>query len=149
MTLQIAAIASSIAGLTVSGVTLKNTTGIPETVDPRQPTIFPRPDGFVSGLTIIRDSTGIASQARKTAQYNLTYRLCYTPIGAGRGLFDVYGSMVTAAFAFLDAVIANDAITGLVDITPQDVTAFGPVSDPAGVMFHGCDFVFMITEFIN
>ena len=98
---------------------------------------------------MVRDSTGGGSTAKMTVYYTLSYRLCHTRLGSGRGLFDVYDDMVAIAAAFLDAVLAIDVLTGAVDIMPSDAVNFGPVVDPAGDGFHGCDFALDITEFVN
>jgi hypothetical protein len=148
--IALATVTNSIAALSVSGVTIKDIDEIPEEVTSRDtPMIIPNPDGFMTGLEITRDALGPAASAQKTISYVLTYRLLYSPIGAARGMFDVYDSMVAKALLFLDAVVANDAMTGSIDVTPAEVTAFGPVADPAGEMFHGCNFLLAVTEFIN
>jgi hypothetical protein len=147
--LQATTIASSIAGLTVTGVTMKNLTSIPENVAPRDcPIIYPKPDGFMSDLEVVIDSFG-SSVGKKTVRYALTYMYLHSSIGQGRGLFDVYQDMVAKACVFLDAVIANDALTGSIDIQPESMLNFGPVADPAGNYFHGCEIVLKVMEFVN
>ena len=149
MGLQAVAVATAIGGLTVAGVNLKALNAIPEGADAREcPMVYPRPDGFLSGLEVIVDSFG-STAAKKTVKYILTYTYLYAPLGAGRGLFDLYEDMVTKALLFIDTVIANDAITGCVDIEPLDIKEWGPVSDPSGVMFHGAHISFGITELVN
>lgn len=149
MALAGATVAASIAGLTVSGVTMKGLGAIPESADIREcPMLYPNPDGFISGFDLAIDSFG-STAGKKTATYKLNYVFLHSKAGTGRGLFDEYADMVAKALAILDAVIANDAITGCVDIQPQDVLNFGPVSDPSGVLFHGAHLVFTVTEFVN
>lgn len=149
MALAVVTIANSIAALSVSGVTLKDLDEIPQAVLPRDcPMIYPKPDGFLSGLVIEIDSFGSTS-AKKTVRYNLSYMFLYCPVGTGRGLFDVYAGMVAKALAFLDALIANDALTGAIDIQPAGVLQFGPVPDPAGNLFHGCQVDLAVQEFIG
>jgi hypothetical protein len=99
---------------------------------------------------MVRDSYGGGGTAQMTVTYQLTYRLCYAPISVDRGLFAIYEGMVDVAFSFLDAVLAIDDIIGaVVDITPAQVTEFGPVPDNAGNMYHGCEFILEIKEFVN
>lgn len=151
MALQITAICNSIAGLTVSGVTIKDLDEIPEAQQASAAIIIPRPDGFVSGFSIERDSQGsnTVGLPRYTVGYNLTYRLLYSPLGVERGLFKLYPSAVAAAFRFVDAVTANDAVTGALDIQVADIQNVGPVADPSGAMFHGCDIIVRVTELVN
>lgn len=149
MALQAVTVATNIAGLTVTGVTLKALNAIPEGVDPRDcPVIYPKPDGFMSALEVEVNSFG-SSAAKKTVTYTLAYMYLHSAIGEGRGLFDVYEDMVSKVTAFIDAVLANDAITGCVDITQSGITAFGPVADPAGGIFHGAQLSFVVTELVN
>ncbi len=151
MALAIATVCDSISGLSVSGAEIRDLDQIPEQADFRQAVIIPRPDGFVSNLRVVRDSQGSNSTvlARYTIRYRLTYRLLYAPIGSGRGLFDKYPDMIAKAFLFLDAILANDLIRGAVDIAPAEISAVGPVSDPSGKVYHGCDIPIDVTEFVN
>ena len=150
MVLAIATICESIAALDVEGVKMRDLDEIPEEVLAREcPVIFPRPDGFISSFAVERDSFGGGSTAKMTATYVLTYRFLQAPVASGRGLFEVYNKMVINAFAFLDAVIAVDVMSGLIDIQVNNTLNFGPVSDPAGNIFHGCDIELQVMEFIN
>jgi hypothetical protein len=150
MALNIVAIAHSIASLSISGVTVHDIHDIPTTLTERDcPAFFPNPDGFVTGLQVTRDSMGLANTARKTVTYTLHYVYCHAPIGEGRGLFDIYSAFVTNAFAIIDAIIANDALSGALDMTVTDAANFGPVNDPAGNVFHGCEFALDIMELVN
>lgn len=149
MSLAIVAIATNIAGLAVSGINIRDLDAIPEQVNARDcPIIYPRPDGFLSSLQVQIDSFGSTS-AKKTVYYTLTYRLLGAQVGEDRGLFTLYQAMVDIVADFLDAVIANDALTGTIDLQAVDVTEFGPVSDPAGYVFHGCDILLRVMEFVN
>lgn len=149
MALAALTVATSIAGLSVSGVNMKDVDEIPEKVEARDcPIIFPKPDGFLSDLEVEVDSFGSAS-AKKTVRYKLNYVFLQAPVGSARGLFDVYEDCVTNALAFLDALIANDAITGAVDIQPSGIPTFGPTQDPSGNTFHGCIFSLAVEEFVN
>jgi len=150
MALAFATITNSIAAISVSGVTIKDIDEIPESVAVRDcPIMYPEPDGFISGLTYTRDSTGPGSTALATVNYNMTYAYLHTSVGSGRGLFDVYDAMLTKVGLIIDAIIISDGITGVVDLTIQDVSQFGAVPDPSGNMFIGTRLVFQIVEFIN
>jgi len=150
MALAITTITNSIAALSVSGVTIQDVDEIIEHVKERDcPLVQPLPNGFVNGLSVTRDSQGPGSIALKTVRYTLTYRLMYAAVGTGRGLFDVYDDMITKAGLFLDALLADDALSGSVDITPMGALNFGLVGDPAGNVFHGCDFQLQVMEFVN
>lgn len=150
MSLQTSSIISGIAGLSVSGVTIRDLDEIPEAVPASDlPVLFPEPGNPMSNLVVTRDTMG-AGLAKWTVTYNLTYTFCHHQPGEGYGLFDKYGDMVDKATAILDALIEADLnANGAVELTVDNVLNFGPVLDPAGNQYHGCQFVLHVTEFIN
>lgn len=148
MALQIAAVANSIAALSVSGVTMKDVDEIPTGVDTRAPTILPLPD-YVTNFEVERDSFG-GGGALRSVSYTLNYRLCYKPVGQGRHkTIEYYDVMIDKVALFFDAVMAVDTLTGAVDIAPDGVTNMGLVNDPSDNEFIGCDLAVRITEFVN
>lgn len=139
-------IAASIAGLSISGVTIKGLTNLPSAVDNREtPVLAPSVNDppFMTALNVVRDSFG----GLKTITYTLNWKLYAAPIGSERSLLALYPTLVSTALAVLDAIIANDALTGSIDVTPEDVPQFGPVSDPSGNQFHGAVFAIRCMEF--
>jgi hypothetical protein len=149
MTLAIATIADSISQLTVTGVNIKDLDQIPPDATRLTPVLFPEPLGFVTDFTLTRESQGSNTfLAKYTVTYRLHYTFLHSPIGSAR-ILDLYDDMVGKAFAILDKIIDNDAITGAVDIQPAEAIEFGPVPDPAGNMYHGCRFVLQVMEFVN
>jgi len=151
MALAIVTVASSIASMSITGVTMKALNNISSAVQPRDcPLIQPAPENFISGMTVTRDAYGPDAQARKTARYTLNYRFFYMPIGVDRATyFAKYSDFVTLAAAILDAFIANSSPAGAVDLTPPEAFNFGIVQDPTGTQFHGFDVPLGIMEFIN
>ena len=81
--------------------------------------------------------------------YNMTYAFLYTPVGSGRGLFDVYGDMLEKVGLIIDKIIVSDGITGVVDLTIAGAFQFGAVPDPTGNMFIGTRLILNVKEFIN
>ena len=151
MALQFGTVAASIAALVIDGVDILDIIEIPTEAKKRDaPYIVPKPDGFISGFLPERQSLGPGTTAAFNVTYTLTYRLLHSKIGTGRsGLFDTYSSMVAKVGLFLDAIIANDTISGAIDIFPNSINNFGLVSDPLGTAFHGCDIGIQVTEFVN
>ena len=148
MALQIAAVANSIAALSVTGVSLKDVDEIPSSIDKRAPTILPLPD-YVTNFAFERDSFG-GGGALMTVSYTLNYRLCYKPVGQGRQkTIEYYDVMVDKVALFFDAVMAIDTLTGAVDIAPDGITNMGIVNDPSDNEFIGCDLAVRIVEFVN
>lgn len=150
MALAIATIADSIAALNVTGLMICDLDQIPEAATTRTPILFPKPDGFVTDFEYEPVSQGDGATALANVTYTLTYRFCYTPIGAERGLFATYPAMVAMAAAILDAIISIDnATAGAVEIVPLSIPVFGPVVDPANNGYHGCDISLLVKEFVN
>jgi len=147
MTLSINTITDSIAALVVTDVTIKDVDQIPDSIDTNDcPMVFPNPDGFLSGLDLERMAMSSGASNVWNITYTLTYRFCHSEIGMGLGLFDVYDDMVDKVQDFVDKMLVSDALTGAVDIEVEDISTFGPVSDPSGKMFHGCDIALKILE---
>jgi len=147
MTLSIITIAGSISALAVTGVDIKDIDEIPDSVDTNDcPMVFPNPDGFVSNFEVERMAMSAGTSNVWDIYYTLTYRFLHSEIGMGLGLFDVYEDMVDKVMDFVDKMLVSDSVTGAVDLTVDDITTFGPVSDPSGKMFHGCDIAFRILE---
>lgn len=149
MALNIIVIAHNISDLDVNEVHIRDLTAIPEKVTDRDcPILYPLPNGFVTNLTVQIDSFGDA-RAKKTVFYTLTYRFLEASLGSGRGLFDLYSDFVKHVFAVLDKLIDSQALSGQIDLEIESISNFGPVADPSGNMFHGCDIALRIMEFVN
>ena len=146
MALAFATVADSIAALSVSGVTLKDVDNIPEDATGLGPLIIPAPN-YLTNFSMTRQSYGGGSSAEMDVSYTLNYRLLFAPVGAGRGFIGVVDVMVDKLALFLDAVLAIDTIDGCEDITPDGVSNFGVVTDPAGNNYFGCDISLNILEF--
>lgn len=148
MTLSIVTVADSISKLTVTGVTIRDINEIPESANAIDcPMVYPNPDGFVSNLNVERMAMASGTANVWDISYNLTYRFLHSEVGLGLGLFDVYDDMVDKVMDFADKILVSDAVTGAEDLALEDITTFGPVSDPSGKMFHGCDIILKILEF--
>ena len=158
MAFDIDTVCNSIAGLSITGVygggskavTIKDLTAVPEAVDHRQcPVLYPEPVGLVSEIAVEYDSFGPGSSAKITVTYDLLYTLCFAKIGSERGLFTIEQEFLKTVEAVLTAFITNDSLTGAVEIHPKEITNFGPVADPAGNTFHGCQIKLTVLEFVN
>lgn len=141
---------TNIAALNISGVTIKDTDEIPEEVTSRnKQMLIPKPDGFLSGFNLVRASLSTGSGGQWDVPYSLTYRYLHSPAATGRGLFDLYPAFVAKVVLIINAIMENDGIAGVEDFKFRDIQNFGPVADPLGNIFHGCDLVFDVFELIN
>jgi len=152
MTLSAATIASGVAGITVTGVTFKDITAIPEQVQPRDcPIMFPQPNGWLSGGNG-EPNDGPATFGTPTTRYwlfNRKYEYVYlhAPVGSGRGLVDHYSGMAAKLDLIITALLALDMTQ--VDLMTVDIGAFGTLQDPAGSNFFGFTLGLTFREKVN
>ena len=148
MGVKIASVATAIAGLSVSGVTLKDISTIPESVTQRNcPVLFPDPSGFVTGLTIERQSLAPDASAAKDVKYTLNYVYLHCEVGSVRYITDAIDTMVDKTVLILNAIANNSTVTGAVDIVPSMSGEFGQMEDAAGNLFFGCKITIEVLEF--
>lgn len=151
-------VTAAIAGLVISvikadgnagNVTIRDVNALTEIINPQDcPILSPRARGFISDVEIMRDSYG-GDASLKRISYNLTYDFFYTPALEGAGLFEKYDNMVDAAIAVLLALATNTALNGATDVIPSPVSLFGPIEDTTGQVFHGCQFVLRVMQFLE
>ena len=148
MGVKVATVAASISNLSVSGVAIKDIHEIPEEITGRLcPVLFPDPAGFVTGITITRESYGLDADAKKDVRYTLNYVYLHCEDGAVRYIADAVDAMVDKVVLILNAIADNSSVSGSVDIVPSMSGEFGQVEDPAGNMFFGCKISVAVQEF--
>ena len=149
MGLAITSIIDSISGMTVTDVTIYDLNEIPDALTDRDcPAFMPLPLDFVTDLSITDDSFG-GPVSKKSVSYLLTWRFFECQLSTDRGLYERIPDMVKHAAAIVDAAIASLTLAALKDFYVENITNFGPVEDPSGNSFHGCDIAIRITEFYN
>lgn len=149
MALQIQTITESIAALDVEGVSIRDMSSLKESFDSYDcPLLAPRPNDFVSAPSVSAANFGTGTSRKLDVSYTLTYRYFHAPIGTG-DLTDTWAAMVINLFKIFDAILINDALTGLIDLAFTGISDFGSVGDGGNNQFHGCDITFRILEFVN
>jgi len=147
-TINFVAVANSIAALLFTGasgtITVKDIDEIASAVGLDDHILSPMPENYISGVTITRDEMTAQLLVLK---YILTYRYYHCKLGGD--LFANYANMVTNAAAILLAFASDATLTGAVDNGEAQITAFGPVNDPAGIGYHGFDLTINITQFLE
>lgn len=147
------AIAAAIAALSVSGVTIKDLSGIPQQVQPREcPILYPSPSGWNQGGSAELSQKGPATFGTPTTRYwefDRTYNYTYlhAPVGSGRGLYEHYTAMTTNEDAIMSILTTLDIAT--VDVNGVKISAFGTVQDPAGSSFYGYTVSITMRERLN
>ena len=145
-------IATAIAALSVTGVTVKDITAIPEQVEPRDcPILFPSPDGWMSGGNGEPEDgpTTFGTTTTRLWQFNRTYHYVYLHevVGATRGLKDIYSALATKADAIITAITRLNVTD--VDVKNVNISNFGVLSDPAGNSFFGFSLDITLRERLN
>jgi len=149
MALNSAGIHTAIAALSVSGVTIKDLSGIPTQVTSRECPIF-YPTRKTGGTS--EPSTGAATFGTPTTRmwlFNRTFEYIYlhAAVGEGRGITEHYTAMSAKEDALLTAIIALD-VSG-VDVKLVETTEYGIEVDPAGNQFYGCKVNITLREKVN
>jgi hypothetical protein len=147
MTLAITTVFTSIASLTVAGVTIKDLGDIPPSGERITPILFPDAEHPLSNYTDERMSYGGGSSALMDVDYDLNYIFLYSKIGGGRTGLDYLEGWMGKVQLIIDAVIGIDTINGAVDIRVSNVGDAITMTDPAGNNYLGCFFTFHVKEF--
>ena len=149
MSLQLLAVAETIAALEVDGLIIRDIDDIPVEVGIRQALLIPHPN-YISDFVAERVSFGGAS-ALMDVTYTLNYRLCYQPVGTERAMtITVWGGLIDMVARIWDAFLAIGVFVTdhneVVDVIPLAPYNMGIVNDPADRAFYGCDLAFQISE---
>lgn len=151
MALQTTEIATSIAGYSVTGVTIRDLDDFEDEISDRDgdlPVLMPAPN-FFTAPNIVKRSLGTGASACIDVTYVLRYRFFYEEVGSERALNEIFQGFVGSVTAIVDEFIANDATDDAIDLEVVAISPFGVVSDPSGNQFHGCDFGIKVLEFVN
>mgnify|MGYP000848987976 FL=1 len=149
MSLQITTITDSIAAISISGVTVKSMSQLKDGWDAYDcPLLCPLPNEFVSAPSVVPVNMGSGTSRKIDFSYTLNYRYFHAPVGTG-DITDTWAALVTKAFVIFDAILANDAISGLIDLNLSSISNFGTVNDGANNVYHGFDISFRVLEFVN
>ena len=143
-TINFTTVTDSIAALSISGVTVKDSDQIPQAIGAGYKVLCPRPDNFITGLSITPDEV---SKQLLRLRYTLNYQYFHSRIGAK--LFDSYSAML-GKLALILVAFANDAtLSGAIDNGAPSVGRLGPTMDAAGNKYHGCELSMQITQFLE
>ena len=153
MGVSLVTVADSISKITLntgSALTIKDLdTMLDEVFDRECPVIMPAPT-WLGDPAYEDDALGSGSGTPRTITYTLGYRMFYQPLGQGRQkMGDIMPGMAQEFVYFMDALLANDNLTGCVDIRLSGAPDFGVVEDPVGNLFWGTDLDLIVTELEN
>ena len=147
VTCSVNTVASSIAALSVSGVTIKDIDKIPDSAKLLCPVLIPQPNDYMSNTLMSFESFGSNGTAKMDLEYDLNYVYLHCEAGSGVNAFAPFSSLMTKLAAILVVIFSNDAITGLVDMKLNSVSNVGIINDPAGNSYWGVLLSFHVLEF--
>jgi hypothetical protein len=141
-------VADSIAGISISGVTVKDINEIPENVELLCPVLIPQPNDYITNLSVERMSFGGGGTAKLDMTYTLNYVYLHSAVG-GLSQFDAYSGIITKLELILEAILTNDNIAGPVDFEVETIPSIGVIEDPAGGQYWGTLLSFRVTEHVQ
>lgn len=144
-TLHVVEVARAIAAMTIDGVTVAELEEMPLSATSRDlPLLAPAVDrAFLSDWV----SRRISAQGNVAMAYTLNYTFYYAPFGQGRGLADIYPSLIAAVQTVVDAFNAVTRVNGCKRLELAGLPQVGLVRDASENQFHGALLALRVTEF--
>ena len=151
MAFQLATVTAFIASLSMTGVTIKDLSTMPNSFDIRQfPILAPEVFQPVTMQRNIHDSYGDGTTAKQSLYYLVPYVLACYDQGEGRGLQDILPGIASATSTVITSLLKNDTPADLVvDLAVQSATVNTIVNDPAGKGYHGAKLILLIREYVE
>ena len=146
-TVNFSTVTNAIAALSIPGVTIKDVDELSDAIGEDFAVLAPMPAGFITNVLVSRDE--VTGQKLRLS-YTLTYRYYHCKIAGGLGgLFSTFSKLVDNAAAILLAFCNDATLAGALDNEAPTFSTFGPVSDPAGIGYHGFDITLNIMQFLE
>jgi len=157
MTLSAATVTAAIAGLSIAGVVVRDTTDLPKSFTKRDcPVLFPHPDEWMQGT---RSEPGEGAQYVGQAGVfdavrSLRYIFLHSPAIAANPMEKIFPAMAARADAIFSAIESLNTQAGLLTVRSVSYSQFGEIAaPPAGAttrnFFYGCFFDIEILEMAN
>ena len=143
-TLDVTTVTNSIAALSISGVTVKDSDQIAAAIGLGFAVLCPRPDNFITGFSA--NSVNINKTALDI-RYTLNYQYFHCEIGGD--LFSDYSPMLAKIALIIKAFSDDGTLTGAIDNGTPRIGSIRPISDPSGNVYHGCDVSIDVLQFLE
>jgi hypothetical protein len=140
-------VANSISQLVIPGVTIKDLNEVPQGGALVLPVLFPQPNDFITDTEPVTQSFGLGTTAAIDFNYTLHYVFLFAEAGSGISQMDVLPPLIEQIKLILEAILANDVVTGLVDMKLAGLEGLGIVQDPSGKEYWGAMFSLRCLEF--
>jgi hypothetical protein len=127
---------AAIAQLSVSGLTIKSLSQIPDVDYSRDcPVMHPDPSGWLGQQSATPGNFDNVIAGRIQNTIALNYRLLVAQAGEGRGLLDWMYPMATLTLAIRKEIFSLDLVA--MSIRQVNISQFGEIQDPSGKTFYG------------
>lgn len=148
MALNAVAIASGIAALSVTGVTIKDLDEIPVDITRAgMPLLMPDPDNWGGETSANMETFGFAANSMWTVTRTLGYVYFHAIVGTERSPSVYYTDMSNNRDAIIEALLELD-IDG-VDVVGVNSGKFTQLADMSGKSFHGFLMGVLVREKVN
>ncbi len=145
ITCNFSSIATTISGLSVSGVTIRALDKIPQSGAMITPILFPA-SNFVSNLEVEVLTVGGHPTAAIDYTYQLNYVYLHCPAGSNISQMDVISGLMTNFIAIVAAIVGYN-FTGKADVNFLSSQDPGVIEDPGGNQYWGVMFKLSVKEF--
>lgn len=155
MTLSTRSIATAIAGLSVTGVSIKDITDIPKSINKGNcPIFFPHPDEWYQGTKSEPGQGGLYAGHAGVYDAVRTMRYIYlhSPAVTANIISDTYPDMSDKVDLLYSALAGLNGEAGTLTVQSINVSEFGEIAAPAAGTsqirnrFYGCFFTIQILE---
>ena len=147
-TVDILTVTHSISSLSISGVTVKDTHDVTDSMGLATAMLMPNLAGpFLTDVSIEYDES---SQQYLRLNYSLHYRYYHCQIGGGLGgVFGPYSALLTNVIAIYLAFSGDATLSGALNNIYPTLDYVGGVQDLAGNDYHGADFTLRIVQLLE
>lgn len=147
--LHLANIADSIAGISITGVTVKDKDQIAGSWASLPNVLYPNPDGWITDFGLDFAAITRGTNAPVNVRYTLNYRFLGVQVGDIATFPASYSALVDKVITIINAIEAVHApYSGSVDMQVTGLE-LGPLTDPAGNQYFGADIALSVEEIQN
>ena len=148
-TISFTAVPTALAGLSISGVQIKDIDKIPDSgLEMLTPILFPDPANWISGINVLRETMGISGTGKYDLTYTLNYIYLHAPAGGNVSDYGNFSAMITKLGLICTELANNDTLGSVDDLTIENVSEPGYIEAPDGGIFHGCRISLRVLKFV-
>jgi hypothetical protein len=144
-TIDFTTVTNSIAALSISGVTVKDSDELSNAIGLDYAVLVPLPDNFITRLRVV---TVNVPKTSLDVHYDLHYRYFHCKPSTN-ALYSDYQNLITNLAAITVAFAQNETLSGAIDNGAPTYGNIGTIQDPAGNIWLGCDVTIHVYQFLE